>query len=79
MNTNVADAMQISKNLSLETRKSPAQSVTPETLRRNFRYFALRALKDPLPVLPAPGQAARPVVRPPAVPAGKKSLSRLQF
>jgi len=75
MNTNVADATQTLKNLSLEIRKSPVPNVTPKTLRKSFLSSALRVLKDPLPGLPLRDQAAPLAIKSPAVPAGKKLLS----
>lgn len=79
MNTNVADATQTSKDWSLETRRSPAPSATPKTLRKNFLSSAPRGLKNPLPVLPLRGQVAPPAVKPPAVRADKKHFSQFKF
>jgi hypothetical protein len=79
MNTHVADATQTSKNLSLETRRSPAPSVTPKTSRKNFLSSAPRGLKNLLPVLPLRGQAAPPAIGPPAVRAGKEHFYQFKF
>jgi hypothetical protein len=79
MNTNVADATQSSKNWSLETRRSSAPSAAPKTLRKNFLSSALRGPKNPSPVPPLRGQAALPVIKPPAVRAGRKRFSQFKF
>jgi hypothetical protein len=79
MNINVARATKISKNWSLEARKSPAPNATPEMLRRNFLSSVPRGLKNLLPALPLRGQAAPPAVKPPAVRAGKRRSSQFKL
>jgi hypothetical protein len=78
MSIDVADAMQISKNLSLEIRKSAVPSAAPKMLKRSFRSSAPRVLKDPLPALP-PAPVVPPAIRAPAVRAGNKALLAVKF